>query len=256
MIEEDEVLSRKVKVARVIILVAWILCMSLVVLGGMITFFNGEITFKSPDFEYLNNVGGFFNVVTSLTGVATVWLLAEAILLQKKELREVSSSMQGQNNKLQTQIDSSKDEEKINRAMKLYDEWLDVKNDTSSKREDTLDEILNKYNPVIHYIVRVTRIKNSSFSLYVNFDVLKEILDKEGVIYDLNFAKNKIENMKGEVEDECRKNIDKIRIYPPDHTGAPRKADLGTMLEEKTLIYSQNIEVFSDAVVGFEDAFK
>lgn len=256
MAEERDVLSRRVKVARKVLFVVWLLCMSLVVLGGVITFLNGEISFKSPDFEYLNNVGGFFNIVTSLAGVATVWLLAEAIMLQKKELKEVSESMKGQNDKLREQIDSSKDEEKTNRAMKLYDEWLEIKNRYSSEKESTFEEVLEKYNPLVYYVVRITRIRNSSFSKYINFDVLKDILNKEGVIETVGQAISKIENMKGEVEKECRKNIKNMRHYPPDNTGIPRKADLNSVLEQKTLIYSQNIEAFNDAVVDFEDAFK
>lgn len=168
------------------------------VVGGVITLFNGEITFKSPDFESLNNIGGFFNIVTSLAGVATVWLLAEAIMLQKKELKEVSNSMKAQNDKLREQIDSSKNEEKTNRAMKLYDEWLKIKSnyDFESIRIDSGLDVVEAVDPLVSYIERITIIKNSAFSEYIDLDTLKKILDKERIIDRIEGSILRMEGMR------------------------------------------------------------
>lgn len=154
--------------------------------------------FKTPtNIEYslsqLNSAGGFFNIVTSLASVITVWFVAQAVINQKEELIKLNDQMESQKNSLQN-------EEKINRSMKLYEEWLAIKNNPREKKKEeekntkkiaknNIEYIHYKYGREKYYILSISRIYSTDFKNHIDFSLLMDLIKKEGV---LNFLEDAI----------------------------------------------------------------
>ena len=149
----------------------WVFCLAIIVVGGIGILISGQVSFKNFNIESLNHIGGFFNIVTSLASVATVFLLATAVILQKKELKEISSSMN-------EQILLSKKVEITNRTFRYIDEWkqtmpFSIERNTLDSYEDgrvkyitMLRDLSSAYNDINQYIDLKTIsivIKNDNF---------------------------------------------------------------------------------------------
>jgi len=72
---------------------------------------------SNKSLEMFGQLGDSMNIVTSLTGVFTVGLLAYAVYLQKTELRAVQDQ-------IDTQTKSTEKEQKMNRTLKKLEESL------------------------------------------------------------------------------------------------------------------------------------
>jgi len=223
--------------------------------------FNGDISFKKPNFENLSHMGGFFNIVTSLTGVATVWLLAKAIIIQRTELDKVSSSMDEQNEKLQTQIRSSEIEEKINRTMKYFDEWLEIQNLNLSEPAKDLNDAIKKQESLKYYIDRITMIKGSKLNEYLDLDILKELLVKAGALKTLELAIIQMEGRKHISKSQYEKNLhdNKIKLRNASDQSASliKQAISDGELSYLSMMqtYDDEIQAFKNSMQAFKDAF-
>lgn len=119
----------------------------------------------------LSSIGSFFNIVTSLTGIITVFLLAKAIIFQKQELTAIQEQMK-------TQKESLENEEKINRTIKMIDE---------------LEVIISGDKDSNAFIEKTIFLSNSEiYEMKIDFPVLrKAILRHNSILLKMKTKKEK-----------------------------------------------------------------
>jgi len=140
-------------------------------IGGYLVFSKAVGHTGEFPLEKLGQVGDFFNVATSLASLMTVVLVYRAYHLQKNELKQVKQQ-------LEKQITAAKNEERINRAIKLFEEYLTIFNNIDDK--DGV-YIADRYEEMLDFIQRIIGMRKSRFNEYIDFDVLGENLTIQGL---------------------------------------------------------------------------
>lgn len=112
-----------------VVFIVWFSFLFILILGSLFSDFLPSSILLSVGFTLsdLNNIGGTFNIVTSFTGLMTLYLLFKAIGIQKSELEEVSSAMKSQEQQLRDQIEQSKESSRTDRTFKEIEKWNKVK---------------------------------------------------------------------------------------------------------------------------------
>lgn len=115
----------------------------------------------------LNSMGGTFNILTALTGVATVWLLSEATANQKEELIKIKRQMQ-------IQQSSSEKEGATNRAIDMINQWNEVR-EINKENDYLLTDNEKKF------INRVFYLYSKDTKNIINFTLISKFLRNDGV---------------------------------------------------------------------------
>lgn len=120
----------------------------------------------------LNNLGGFLNLSTSLTGIITVYLLAKAVIYQKDELYKVTTEMK-------TQKDSLEAEEKTNRAIKYMDEWNEIHHDTNKEMNSQKMGYLFRMKYLSNHKIMKHKIDFYLLINYIEYNGLRKLINSE-----------------------------------------------------------------------------
>lgn len=159
-LEEKNLKLFKSIVFRVICIIAGIWAFILFI-GLFFTQFTYENVTDKTATEVFGQLGDAMNIVTSLTGVLTVGLLAYAIYLQKTELSDVK-------NQIKKQTESTEKEQKMNRTLKYLEEWETSWNSyqKSGQKSLILDQV-SLYPDVFNFLENL-----------MAFNQIKQIEDK------------------------------------------------------------------------------
>lgn len=138
--------------------------------------------FKHPELKNypissLGAVGDTFNVATSFSSLITVFFVAYAVTLQRKEFKAMGEQ-------LARQTTAVKKEEGINRAIKLFEEYELINSQiVNSEKERILNfsNERNRYRNLIKFTVKITEMKKTEFKNYINFDTLYINLKASGI---------------------------------------------------------------------------
>ena len=133
--------------------------------------------------DSLNSMGGTFNILTALTGVATVWFLSEATANQKEELIKIKRQMQ-----IQQSI--SEKEEATNRAIDIIKQWNEVR-EKNKENEFILTDNEKRF------INRVFYLYSKDTKNIINFSLISKFLRNDGVLkklqHEIKDLNNKID---------------------------------------------------------------
>lgn len=169
-----------------------------------ILFFMGFIfLFISKDsLSSLNNFGGYMNISTSIVGVATVFLLSQAVQYQKKELKAMKKEMKGQRKSIEK-------EEKLNRTIKYIDEWIACY-DSRKDNKITIDQK--------NYLSRLSFLYSSSAKSKIDFKLLVSVISRYGLNTIISNEKLQLSrNIEYYTKTLDNNNFDKIELNKAEY---------------------------------------
>ena len=192
--------------------------------------------FDSDKIIVFDNIGGLMNISTSLTGVATVYLLSKAILYQKTEIITLQEEMKNQTKAIEK-------EEITNRTVKFIDEWVEIFS-TGSHHNFTDNQK--------KYLDRIILLKESEYFI-IDFNFLIDFMKKDGLEFVLNkklsnisekikVNKNRINSKRELLSIEKSISSEKYSLKEESGDKSTPKQVLEMMIEDKknSLVYEEN----------------
>ena len=150
---------------------------------------------QSHSIKDLGSLGSYMNVVVAMSGIITVGLVFYGVRVQGLEFQEM-------NKKLQAQIDSSDNNEKINRTVQEISNWNVVKNDVVGRFDDY--GMIRKFTNFFDWL---ELIKSSDLSGKYDTDLI------ENAIYSDDLARSYMSDLSENIDGRIYTLYDNHREY-------------------------------------------